>query len=88
MSQPCSLVVVAMGRKPGPGLEVDEVIAWVRTRGVATEAEVAAAFGVHTITARFKLEGGIARGELMCDEYSPDGDRLSRPNWRYADARD
>jgi response regulator of citrate/malate metabolism len=65
---------------------VDQVVELIQAGGVWSETTLATSFGVHHLTIRRKLEGAVARGEVMYDDYSEDGVALTRPHWRYAAA--
>jgi hypothetical protein len=76
----------AEGRKHHVGATVEEVVALVAARGIATPTEVAEALDVSLANATGKLTAGVARGVLICDDHDADGCRLTAPHHRYAEA--
>lgn len=73
-----------LGRKPHVGLHQADIMAWIEEGAmVASVAEVAEHFDVHVGTARRALDGLVAQGKLIRDEYDRDGERLHHEHWRY-----
>ena len=65
-------------------LTVEQVIQFVGDCQPVTEEMVANHFGCHFITARRKLEGAVARKEVIVDDHDPEGRPLNKGKWRYA----
>lgn len=73
-------------RKPHVSRSTEDVIAFVRQAGITSVSDVAEALDVSVTSARRHLDGGVARGELIRDEYDDDGQRLHHEHWRYAES--
>jgi hypothetical protein len=74
-----------MGRTRRPSIEVEEVISFVREKGIADVTEVAHGVGCSTATARRKLDAAVFRGELIMDDHDAEGRRLGYEHYRYGD---
>ena len=62
---------------------VDEVIRFVRSKGISNVTEVAEAFDVSHYTARRKLDAAVYRRQLIKDEYDAEGHKLPYQFYRY-----
>jgi predicted ArsR family transcriptional regulator len=75
-----------MSRKQHVTTTTEEVVALVQRAGVTSPAKVAETLGCSVASARRKLDGGFARGDLIRDEFDADGRPLTHPHWRYGSA--
>lgn len=72
-----------MGRKHHVRATVEQAVQVVERSVIASPTHVAEALGCSVSTARRKLDGGLARGVLIRDDYDADGQPLQATHWRY-----
>lgn len=73
----------ATGRKRHRRTTTEEVVALVGQRGILSVEELALELDISTGSARRYADAGVARGQLIRDEYGPDGHPLLHTEWRY-----